>query len=550
MSRLKGKRRALALAVAGAFLCAPVTLTAWRWRDLPQFGAAADDGIYWVTAKALAEGRGYRIESLPGEPWQTKYPPLYPAYLALAWKINPEFPANLALGVLLTWLWAPPLLLLSFLTYRKLGVTASHAVVLTALFALNSWFLHFASGIYSEVPYTVLLLATVLVLERAGGTDSFRLPLAAGLLAGAAFLCRTVGIAVVASGAVGLLLARRARGAVIYLAGALPAPAAWIWWTQSHKYAGSDPGLIYHTDYLRFYLGTVRLEDLPVLLWGNLGGTLIRGGNLIVPTPGETAPERVFWIIVAVLAFMGVIRLARRIGLSHYHLYAAGHLLLLLPWNFPANSRLLFPLAPLLMAGLLEEVRHVAGMAASGLRRTRGVERFAARTMLATLAALGAVGAWRWARPLGEHYPQLSERYRRQLRDVEDAYRRVRETTPSDATVLAWQDSLLYLKTARKGAYLGPSPVPWYTMERSDVVRHYLDGIAEAARAGRRDYVLLTSTEFLITDPEELQEARKVLAVVPHLREVYASPNAVLYEVLPSPAIRASSAPSADDPPQ
>ena len=40
-------------------------------------------------------GDGYRIESLPGQPYQTKYPPLYPALLAGIWKLNPQFPANL-----------------------------------------------------------------------------------------------------------------------------------------------------------------------------------------------------------------------------------------------------------------------------------------------------------------------------------------------------------------------------------------------------------------------------------------------------------------------
>src|SRR5262245_4336698 len=58
-------------------------------------GAFEDDGIYVVTAKALAEGRGYRRLDLPGEPLQTKYPPLYPFVLSLIWRVLPEFPRNL-----------------------------------------------------------------------------------------------------------------------------------------------------------------------------------------------------------------------------------------------------------------------------------------------------------------------------------------------------------------------------------------------------------------------------------------------------------------------
>src|SRR5688500_18494180 len=60
-------------------------------------GQCHDDAIYVISARALAEGDGYRLTNLPGDPPQTKYPPLYPAVLALAWKIWPDFPANLLL---------------------------------------------------------------------------------------------------------------------------------------------------------------------------------------------------------------------------------------------------------------------------------------------------------------------------------------------------------------------------------------------------------------------------------------------------------------------
>ncbi|MDW8131015.1 MAG: glycosyltransferase family 39 protein, partial [Bryobacterales bacterium] len=431
--RLGARRRALLVIAAAMLLCLPSALTAWRGRDYKHFGSTVDDGIYWVTAKALAERAGYRIVSLPSEPWQTKYPPLYPAYLALAWKIKPEFPDNLPLGVLSSWLWAPPLLGLSLLATRKLGLSPRQAVAIAALLAVNPHFLYFTTGVHTEVPYTVLLLTAILLLERAGARAGLKWPVAAGVLAAAAFLCRTAGIALVLSGAAGLLLRRRVQAAAIYLASALPAVVGWTWWAQTHRYEGPDPTLIYHTDYIRFYLETARLQDLPVLLWNNAGGILIRGGMLVVPTPGETTPERLFSIIVAVLAFLGVWRLARRVGPSQYHWYAVGHLSLLLPWNFPADSRLLFPLAPLLMAGLFEEVRNILAMARAALRAGPRAERLAGTTMLITLAVLGAIGAWRWSRPLAEHYPQRSERYRRQLQGVEQAYRWIREQTPAGA---------------------------------------------------------------------------------------------------------------------
>jgi hypothetical protein len=55
-------------------------------------GVFHDDAIYTLTAKALAEGEGYRLINLPDAPPQTKYPILYPAILATVWRAAPLSP--------------------------------------------------------------------------------------------------------------------------------------------------------------------------------------------------------------------------------------------------------------------------------------------------------------------------------------------------------------------------------------------------------------------------------------------------------------------------
>src|SRR5580658_5718786 len=97
------------LTVIGVFLAAlaPSAYLAWTLRSMPHLGFYHDDSLYWVSAHSLATGDGYRIQSLPGEPYQTKYPPLYPALLAAVWKLNPHFPANLPLATLVAWLMLP-----------------------------------------------------------------------------------------------------------------------------------------------------------------------------------------------------------------------------------------------------------------------------------------------------------------------------------------------------------------------------------------------------------------------------------------------------------
>ena len=99
-------------------LLIPSAWLAWKYRDMPHFGYLHDDALYQVGAKSLAQGAGYRIQSLPGQPYQTKYPPLYPILLAAIWKLDPSFPSNLSLALLLAWLLLPLFLALVSLYWR------------------------------------------------------------------------------------------------------------------------------------------------------------------------------------------------------------------------------------------------------------------------------------------------------------------------------------------------------------------------------------------------------------------------------------------------
>ena len=80
-----------AMAVVGVAIL-PCSYLAYQWRHLPHFGMAHDDGIYLVTARSLATEGEFRLVSIPGNPPQTKYPPLFPLYLSLAWLVQPNFP--------------------------------------------------------------------------------------------------------------------------------------------------------------------------------------------------------------------------------------------------------------------------------------------------------------------------------------------------------------------------------------------------------------------------------------------------------------------------
>src|SRR5271165_5679341 len=116
---------------------APSAYLAFELRAMPHLGYYHDDSIYWTSAKSLAEGRGYRIASLPGEPYQTKYTPVYPAVLALVWKVNPSFPSNLPAATLLAWSLFPPYLAMVWLILPRLGFAGWRRIALWVSSALS-----------------------------------------------------------------------------------------------------------------------------------------------------------------------------------------------------------------------------------------------------------------------------------------------------------------------------------------------------------------------------------------------------------------------------
>src|SRR5688500_3536219 len=69
----------------------------WQMVDNAQMGFTHDDGVYTIAGKALAQGKGFKLLHVVGEPSQVKYPFLFPLLLAPIWLINPHFPENLPL---------------------------------------------------------------------------------------------------------------------------------------------------------------------------------------------------------------------------------------------------------------------------------------------------------------------------------------------------------------------------------------------------------------------------------------------------------------------
>lgn len=196
----------------------------------PAAGAFHDDGIYLVNALSLASGHGFRTISLPDELYQTKYPFLYPAILAVLWKLFPAFPANLLIFKLVslgaTVFWAYASYRLALRETNDPIIARWIAVVLLTL----PWVLFLSATTMPEALFALACTASLLMSED----DSYTKLIAGAALASAAFLLRSAGAALLVAWLIVLISRRRWRSAAIFstVVGVVVGP--WLIWQAAH----------------------------------------------------------------------------------------------------------------------------------------------------------------------------------------------------------------------------------------------------------------------------------------------------------------------------
>jgi hypothetical protein len=253
------------------FVCALICVAAVYLVLLqaPAAGTFHDDGLYVVTAKALAEGQGYRIISLPGEPPQTKYPVLFPWLVSLVWHLNSSFPANLP------WLRLVPLLAtlawlaLSWPLLRRLGASRTQASVIVLLTAVSPWVAFLSTALMAETLFALFLTAGLLTMTRAWKDAGTRIdPLIAGFLFGAAVLTRIAGIAPAAAAVAVFVAKRRWMSAAQCLVGSAVVIAPWFWWVSHQQPAAAMDAYYSASNYASWNIVTSYAwpEKLSVLL--------------------------------------------------------------------------------------------------------------------------------------------------------------------------------------------------------------------------------------------------------------------------------------------
>jgi 4-amino-4-deoxy-L-arabinose transferase-like glycosyltransferase len=439
-----------------------------------RFGAFHDDSIYVTTAKSIAEGRGYRIISLPYEPAQTKYPPLYPLLLSLVWKIDPRFPNNLVWMMSLSAVASLAFIALTYSYLTRFGYASQWlALGVVSLTALNLRTTILATSTASEMVFSLLCISGLYVAEKCERKQKDqRGSVIVGLAIGMAFLTRGAGISLLmAVGLYSMLKGKRDRRWLTLTIGSAIV-LGWFLWCQINRATAEGANVAYYTSYfgdIREALADVRAQTgaSPITtLLGIVGrnglGLVVLSAPMLCSGLNGFAMSRfsesvalvtmvLLVLFIFVLVSSGFLRHWRnRFGLLH--IYVISYCLLFLVWPYNTYDRFLVPLLPfLLLFGATELAR--AGWL---LRRELSIRSTVARTVgalvfggLCTLV----VGICLFNYGAGLYWSLASASLKKTCRPaVQDAQaiEWVNRNTDQSDILVCLRDPLYYLYTGRK----------------------------------------------------------------------------------------------------
>ncbi len=408
----------------------------WDGRHQWQFGQGHDDGIYMVNAKALADGEGYRHANIPGRPYATKYPPLYPLFLSLAWRITPDFPRTLETASGLQASLLPIYLAVLVPVLRQIGLSWRRIFLVAALSFVSFSFVFLTINLFSELLFGCFLLSAIWTVEHAAALDDGRWALLGGGLAGAAYMTRNAALPLLVAVPVFLFLRKRQRLGFHFFAGAAPMAVGWHIWGVLHATSGVK------TPYLDEYMRAVRM--------GGFGPHLVSQlATLSASVAEEFFPGIMRYLhgiplhhMVLIAAIAGCVRAGRRRGWPLALIFTGLYLIMILCWWFPGLGRMMEPVWPILLMGIAEEATFFATLWAQSIRAAKW--KAAPRWALIALATCLVIrnDSVTWKRTASIYATVREER----AEDLQ-AYRWVSEHVRPGSVLLAWKDTVCYLYT-------------------------------------------------------------------------------------------------------
>jgi hypothetical protein len=377
---------------------AVVAVAVGLWAGRPYaVGVFHDDGIYAILAKALATNQGYRYLHLPGAPAATHYPPGYPFFLSLIWRIWPSFPQNIRLMLAANALLLGAIAVSVEYVARRVLAWPKTAAACAALVAAISYpLIMLSSLVLSETLFVALLMPSLVLAERVVRDDSSARwsALWTGICCGLLVLVRTHGAALVLALIVCLAMRRRFRALMIVAVAAAAIIAPWQLWSMLHVGEITGPLTGSYGSYVAWlaegaHEGGVRLFAHAIALNARELVALIADRVSLADSAGVRLVCA--WLATG-LAGIGAFRMARKAPVTI--LFLAIYLGVVLMWPY-APWRFFFAVWPLVVLSIGEAV--VAAVAAAHASREQVGRRTSrmASIAVAAIAVLVVAGAVR-----------------------------------------------------------------------------------------------------------------------------------------------------------
>lgn len=483
----------------GLAVAAVLFLTIYLVRLDHAVGLFVDDAWYVLLAQALATGQGYQLINSPTPGILPTYPPVYPFLLSLAYRLWPSFPDNLLLLKSVSVLamlgvgWAS---WRHFRRDRQWPQWLALVSALTIALAPSLVFLATSSAM-SECVYMMFQMLAVVAVETCARAEQdsrgWRYALLAGALAAAAFLTRSIGVAVIAAGFLYLLKERRWRSALLFAGVAVLLAAPWALYARRHaptrEQRFQQGGMIVQPYDVQLWQrragdvtsGTVKFNELPERFWDNtlriIGNNPARLFLPVLYRSAKLSGEEVLesGLRTKVLAWLLSALILPGLALTVYRKLTAAELVVaftfliaaLWPWD---TYRFILPLAPFLLFYLLEALRAMHKFAQVKLELKSQTASW--KVLLGAVACVLALylvdhaGYW-YARndpTRAEYLP-----WRALFEENKAALDWLREKTPPDAVVASENPALVYLYTGRKSLAGEQAEAKWEDWKRLNV---------------------------------------------------------------------------------
>lgn len=506
-------------------------------------GMYHDDAIYLTTAKALASGEGFRILSLPGQPFQTKYPVGFPLLLAPAWWVSHELKSvTMVLSVVLAVIALSTYALAVAYLIETRKITHGMGWVIFSACCLNTMFHDFAPMVMSDFPaafFSVVVLCVTEVLARRaiGLKQSIML----GVLMAVPIYMRVQGLATALACLGYLFLKGKAKA--VKVAGALTFVLLLpqLFWQLCLQKAIPEH-LGYYGSYGQLYRTAPDFTKLPVIASEHFN--MIGFAQLEICFPFfRTIPYDKLDVVSYILymAFSGVIgflmlfaavrEVAIRRTLIGFFLWFTGTILVF--WPARTEWRHVLPFLPFTYYIAFLTFRFIARKCKPHdplLRLVYTKICAAAAVLFSTYLVGGAL--WESVTSTafyGKGLAQASGLNSVSELDAElaSAYDWLRRSTPASAVIICNNDPLTYLKTGRKAVF--PSRLEAWRFSEKKLIDE--DSLLQMIREANADYVMVEPMyrSIGVGTEQSVASAKAVFEKHPGLlRFVFASPHGLV----------------------